>query len=141
METKEARIHLLRHSKTEWGAFGVLFDENSIPFVVTLENEETLLPVGMFKCHHTIYHHGKPQPYPTFEIEVPNRSRILFHKLNFDFQSKGCIGVGSEYEFINGIPAISESDKGFTEFYERFKKYQFLILTVEEHIIQPYKRA
>lgn len=139
-EIAEARIHLLRHAKSEWGCFGVLFDESGLPFVVTLENEKTLIPPSTegYSCYPSVYHKGG---YPTFEIIVPGHSRLLFHKLNFDYQSEGCIGVAEAYQIIGGRPAVAESDKGFTEFWTKYKNFQRLKLTVEEHIIQPYKRA
>ncbi len=130
-EIKDGRIHILRHAKSEWGCFGVMFewlDKGALPFAVTLENEQTLIPTGIFSAHRTVYYKGG---YPTWEIEIPGRSRILLHKLNFDDQSLGCIGIAEAYQFINGRPAISQSDAGFNEFMKRTSNYHRLKITVE----------
>lgn len=124
-------VAVLRHSKGPNGAFGVLFRYDGIPIGVTLENEETLLPsFTRLICVQDYYHHGG---YPTYEIQVPGRDRLLFHKLNWDFQSKGCIGVGEAYETLDNKPAIAQSEKGFKEFWETYKQYKTLNLVVLEY--------
>lgn len=123
------KAYVLRTAKNEFGAFGILFDGNGVPFAVTLENEETLIPEGIYDCKRSKYHGGG---YPTFEIIVDGRTRILFHRLNWDFQSKGCIGVAESYELINGIPAIAQSGKGFEEFWEKYRDFDTFKLEVHE---------
>lgn len=134
-------LFLLRHSKSPYGAFGVLLNFNCIPFATSLENEETLLSQssGVFRCDKSFYHKGG---YPTFEIIVPGRSRILFHKLNWDKQSEGCVGIGESYEVIEGIPGIAQSDKGFTEFWKLYGGFDKIDLVVVDHLIYPnYKNV
>lgn len=138
-------IHLLRHSNSQFGKFGVLFDYLGLPFNVTLENHEKAIPVtpenGFWKCIPAMFHGDakyQGKGYPTFEIIVPGRTEVKFHKLNFDYQSEGCVGLGEAYQIIDGKPAIAESDRGFTEFWTRYSQFPELWLSIEEHIIQPY---
>lgn len=127
-------VSLLRHSKSPFGAFGVLFNFDHIPFAVSLENEETLIPAGyIIPCKQDFYHHGG---YPTFEIIIPGRSRLLFHKLNWDFQSQGCVGVGEAYEYLKDRPAISNSQQGFEQFWNAYKGFKEIKLVVVEFPMQ-----
>jgi len=48
--------------------------------------------------------------------DVEGRTHILFHKGNIEADSHGCILIGEQFEFINGIPAVLSSKKGFQEF-------------------------
>jgi len=34
-------------------------------------------------------------------LDVPNRDWILIHNLNFNYQTKGCVGVGDDLAYIN----------------------------------------
>lgn len=133
------RIFLLRHSKGIKGAFGVLFNNDYIPFAVSLENEETLIPIGVHRAKQDYYISGG---YPTFEIQVSKRDRLLFHKLNWDFQSEGCIGIGESYEPIFNkeqgklIEGIAGSSKGFEEFWKLYKDEKEIEVVVVEHYME-----
>lgn len=123
--------HVAIHDK---GAFGVLLYKN-MPFAVSLErtfgdDEQsfyTVIPPGRFLCTKTVYH---KYGYETFEIHIPGHTRILFHKLNTEDQSLGCIGIGEEFGELNGQPAILQSGKGFKEFMVKFGDRDSFYLTV-----------
>ncbi len=77
------RFQLKRVAIHDYGAFGVLCF-NRIPFAVTLERtfeaqNRIVIEYGIYKCTQSYYYKGK---YSTYEIEVENHSRILFHKGN-----------------------------------------------------------
>lgn len=127
-----ARLFCLRHSKNSSGAFGTLFNSRGMPFAVSLENEETLLPAGLHLCKRDFYHAGN---YPTFEIQVAGRDRVLFHRLNWDYQSKGCIGIAESYEMVGDKPGIAASEKGFSEFWGLYKEFPEISLVVVEHYL------
>lgn len=101
------------------GTFGVL-KVGDVPFAVTLEPETTrrlAIPPGAYDCRRDFYHDGG---YETFEItDVPNRSRILFHKGNTPENSRGCVLIGEEFGELNGKPAILASGRGFKEFMDK----------------------
>lgn len=127
------KVYVLRHTKGVYGAFGVMFNDDGIPFAVTLENEETLIPAGIHKCTRDFYYAGG---YPTFEIQIKGRDRLLFHKLNWNHQSKGCVGIAESYEILNGIPAISQSGKGFQEFWDTYKNEKEIEIEVKEFYVK-----
>jgi hypothetical protein len=108
-------MNLIRVALNEHGMFGVLVDRE-IPFAVTLEPDGTqvkYIPSGVYDCHSTMYHKGG---YPTFEIIVPGRERILFHKGNTEADTRGCVLVGESFGVLNGKPGILQSGEGFSEF-------------------------
>lgn len=100
------------------------------PFAVALERtfadlrgtppapERPVLGNGRFPCKKTKYHRGG---YVTFEILVPGHSRILFHRLNWEDQSEGCVGIGESFAVLDGRTAIGDSKGGFDEFWSLVK--------------------
>jgi hypothetical protein len=48
--------------------------------------------------------------------DVPGRSEILFHKGNIDDDSRGCIVVGEQFNYVRGEDGITASKEGFEEF-------------------------
>jgi hypothetical protein len=59
-----------------------------------------------------MYHRGG---YESFEITgVVGHSRLLFHILNREIESEGCVGVGLKFSPFE--PAILESRRGFELF-------------------------
>lgn len=111
------RMELVRVSVGNDGAFGVLIHSN-YPFAVTLEPTYTerrhiKIPPGRWKCRKSFFHRGG---YRTFEVEVPNHSRILFHRGNVEPDTDGCILVAKSFGWLRGRAAILDSRKGFAEF-------------------------
>ena len=76
-------------------------------------NDSCILPDYYIVVPHTSPTHGK-----CFKVlGVQNRSDILFHKLNFYRQSKGCIGVGLIHADIDndGCIDVSSSRKAMNK--------------------------
>jgi len=115
------KIEIKIVSLIEDGCFGVLkIDE--VPILVTLwrtyspeENPKEVVKInpGVYRCTPTTYYkHG----YKTFEIHVPEHERILFHILNVETESDGCVGIGEKFGRLNGKAAILSSQNGFNKF-------------------------
>lgn len=96
------KILLDRFAESVDGTFGRLYIpiESKSMFAYTLEEEwrdnepnESRIPVGTYVCERTAYH--KMDDLPTFEImNVPGRSRILFHPGNTEEDTQGCVLLG-----------------------------------------------
>ena len=79
------------------GTFGFMQLDNFVFF--TLEEEwkdnlpnESCIPANTYEIHLSKYHRGG---YMTYEVmNVPGRSRILFHAGNTEEDTKGCILLG-----------------------------------------------
>ena len=118
-------LRLTRVAAQPQGAFGVLL-QDGVPFAVTLERtyaspgserEQFIkIPVGEWKCTRSTFFRGG---YPTYEIHVPGRSRLLFHKGNLEKDVDGCVLVGENFTVFGREPGIGSSSVGFTEFMAR----------------------
>ena len=59
---------------------------------------ESCIPAGTYVIERTVY---QRYGYPTYEVmDVPDRSRILFHPLNTEEDTEGCIGLGLNLGFL-----------------------------------------
>lgn len=117
-----------RVALTPIAAFGVLIGPDGYPFTNTLErpwanNQRgvSCVPTGHFKairCRRSADYNYSDSPKfgDTFQIIVPGRSLILFHKGNLSSDSHGCVLIGERYHVVNGIPGIADSAVGFNEF-------------------------
>jgi|SRR3972149_2066779 len=116
---------LVRISLISDGTFGVLLD-GDIPFALTVErpwlnNQRgvSCIPEGLYTCRRV----DSPKFGNTFEVSnVADRSEILFHKGNIDDDSRGCIIIGEQFEFLGGKVAVLSSAKGFGEFLDRTRE-------------------
>lgn len=116
---------LKRIALTDHGSFGVLIDENNIPFVLTLERpwlnnakKISCIPAGIYKCVRV----NTPLHGNCFEItQVQNRDSILFHKGNIEEDSEGCILIGENfaYNIKHGKPGVASSGAGYDEFMQK----------------------
>ena len=97
------------------GVFGNL-GLDGLPFAVTVENDEYLIPPGLYKCKRTHYINGD---YETFEIIVKGRTRILFHKGVIENHSLGCIITGEQFDIWKGKTAVFQSTKAFEELMQK----------------------
>src|SRR4030067_2866715 len=85
------------------GMFGVLVDDN-IAFAVTFEPpwfnndpDVSCIPEGTYTCRRI----NSPHFGLTYEITgVPDRANILFHKVNANPDTKGCVLIGEQFEII-----------------------------------------
>lgn len=133
-----ALLTLLRVGVDETGAYGVL-RQGQVPFAVTLERTYTVdglqivkIPPGHYECRRTRYEKGK---YDTYEIMVPGHSRMLFHKLNVETESEGCVGVAEEFGLLHGDPAILRASHGFEEFMQRTGGRDRWVLEVTDRLL------
>jgi len=116
------------------GTFGVLIDDEGIPFALTLENpwednrrNISCIPANQYVCKRVL----SPKFGDTFEItNVEDRSHILFHKGNTSKDTNGCILIGEQFEDINGVPGIAHSGKGYKEFMDKLLGHSNLILQI-----------
>ena len=64
------------------------------------------IPAGTYICRRTWYNTGG---YETFEVcDVPQRTRILFHIINTEEDTEGCIGITSRL----GVLEVGDEDSG-----------------------------
>ena len=99
-------LTLKRHSYTDDGIFGMLYDEKGDMIAVTLEHAyesgngdgsyAPKLTTGVHTCvrgQHRL--HGMSNDFTTFEITgVPGHTNILFHWGNYNRDSEGCVLLG-----------------------------------------------
>lgn len=131
---------LLRAHGTQDGVFGCMGPWTTVE-EEDLQNKRNVscIPVGAYVCRRTFYNRGG---YETFEVtDVPDRSDILFHILNTEEDTEGCIGVTSRL----GILKVNDEDgrgkvhklaglasrKAFKAFMEKWKGVDEFILIVE----------
>jgi hypothetical protein len=120
-------VELVRVCVAPQGAFGVLLRDGVPLGPVTLERTYPLsqtsangpqfvkIPAGRYRCLPTRFLGGG---YQTYEVTgVLGHSRLLFHRLNTETESEGCIGVGQRFGRYDDQPAILQSNLGFTEFW------------------------
>lgn len=82
------------------------------------------IPKGIYTVVHRSAAESTLCKYPHFHIlDVPGRSYVLFHRLNFVRQSKACIGVGKSRAYIDSdkLLDITESEKTLTALVELAK--------------------
>ncbi len=120
-----------------------MFDMAGVPFAVTLERtfgleNRVVVPSGISRCFKTHYNKGG---YDTFEIAVPGHFRVLFHTLNLEEQSEGCIGIGEFFDIFNGKPGIAASRKAFEEFWSKYGHFSEIQLEVKEYFVSNDSRG
>lgn len=129
---------LKRIAGNTFGTFGVLIDENNIPFVLTLERQwlnnrhgVSCIPTGIYECERvTTPLHGN-----CFQVmNVPDRDSILLHKGNIDDDSHGCILIGEKFEYAikNGKPGVAASGEGYDEFMSKLNGVDKFTLKIVE---------
>lgn len=124
-------VTIYRVKKGEEGAFGVMFDQSSYPFAVTLEHTfdsgDPLLPAKTYLCSRTRYEKGG---YDTFEIPLVGHARILLHRANTEADLRGCIGVAKEFSEFSSVHGVADSKKGFDEFWAKYGSHAQITLKV-----------
>jgi hypothetical protein len=131
----EMLLLLIRICSGEAGTFGVLkWSHELAPFALTLEDPwrnntpfVSCIPSGHYVCKPI----RSPAHGPTFEVQdVENRTHILFHKGNTHVDTQGCVLIGEQYEFLDGIPSVNSSRKGYTEWWETAKLLEEFMLEI-----------
>jgi len=128
---------IVRLEKSDQGLIGVLrFDE--VVFCMTLEPDTTFLKQGSYHCQRFS---GTKWP-DTFEIVVPGHTAVLFHSLNVETETRGCVGLAATVGYLDGVRAIGvparpgdkfNSKVTFEKFMERLKGQDFFTLFVTNH--------
>lgn len=123
------------------GVFGVMMD-GDVPFCVSLTHAygpdgKPIVGVGSRFCQlgtHVLDVPGA-QPFKTYEIMgVEGHTGLLFHPLNKEDQSKGCIGLGESFVLFGDIPGIADSRTAFGEFMNRAGGDTVIRLNVRESL-------
>lgn len=114
------QLQLIRTHISIDGAFGVLQDAQDPAFALfSLERtwdpaQLITIPSGLFICRRSYFHGGG---YDTYEITgVVGHDRLLFHILNVEEESEGCVGLGIRRGELRGEPAILDSTVAFEAF-------------------------
>lgn len=102
-----------------WGM--LVYKPTGVPICCTLERSylehddfyAPKIPEGRWHCSKSKYFKGN---YDTYEIHIPDHSRILFHKGNWPEDSDGCVLLGESFAVLNGKEALSDSKGAFDEF-------------------------
>lgn len=98
------------------GCFSVMLWDGR-PFAVSCErtfsNGRPIIKNGIYRCVRSYFNRGG---YETFEILVPNHTRVLFHKGNVETDSEGCVLVGRYFGRLDDKIAIINSSGAFAEF-------------------------
>lgn len=137
-------VYLNRIYSNSKQTLGVLafFNTTEIWTAKTLElpfiNNETnisCIPKGAYVCKYTRSNRlsaAKGHDFFTYEItNVPDRSGIRIHSINYFFQLLGCVGAGSTLKDINLDRQLDITHSGatITEF-EKIMGYQDFMLVV-----------
>ena len=124
-------VELIRLEESyDYGTFGVL-KLNKAVFCVTLEPADRLnktdissIPAQQYTCKR----YGN-----TFKVlDVPGRSRIMFHAGNVIENTEGCIILAEHFGKLHGERAVLNSGKTFNKFLEKLIGYDKLHLTIRE---------
>ncbi len=122
--------HLRRELEKGDAVWGRLYSDDDGVNFWSIENSETLIPEGLHACVRDYYHRGD---YPTFEIIVQGRDRLLFHSANYANELEGCIAPGKDRgETDDGRLAVWNSKKAFNEFWEIVKDEEEFLLLIKD---------
>jgi hypothetical protein len=128
-------LELVRYY-TPMGTFGELW-HGAIQHWKTVErvwtdNEKFIscIPEGAYLCRRI----NSPNHGETFVVmEVPDRYDILFHVANTMNDVQGCIGIGSDFGFVNGLWAVIQSGAAFTDFMDYLEDDDEFILDIRQY--------
>lgn len=121
--------HLQREKEKGDAVWGRLYNNDSDASFWAIENSATLIPEGLHPCVKDYYHRGD---YPTFEIIVEGRDRLLFHAANYANELEGCIAPGKDRgEAEDGRLAVWNSKKAFNEFWGIVKDEESFLLLIK----------
>jgi hypothetical protein len=125
------KVNILRMETTASGLIGVLMIDGIID-CFTMQPDPTdvhfSIPVGNYLCRR--YHSEK---FPdTFEIVVQGHTALLFHVMNLEDESKGCIGLGESVGYLKGKRAVLSSGVAFEQFMKGMGGDQQFNLIIED---------
>lgn len=126
-------VKIIRVERSEDGIIGVLkIDGRAQCWTLQPDDKDThfSIPSGSYPCQRF---HGKKYP-DTFEIIVSGHSALLFHPLNIEDESEGCIGLGEYLGAYKGKRAIFNTvrHKAFDDFMKVMGEDQKFNLFIED---------
>ena len=122
--------HLRRELQKDDAIWGRLYNDADGASFWTIENSAKPIPEGLHPCVKDYYHRGD---YPTFEIIVEDRDRLLFHAANYASELEGCIAPGKDRgETEDGKLAVWNSKKAFNEFWDLVQDEDNFLLMIED---------
>ena len=122
--------HLRRELQKGDARWGRLYNDADGASFWTIENSAKPIPEGLHPCVKDYYHRGD---YPTFEIIVEDRDRLLFHAANYASELEGCIAPGKDRgETEDGKLAVWNSKKAFNEFWDLVQDEEKFLLMIED---------
>ena len=122
--------HLRRELQKGDAIWGRLYNDADGVSFWTIENSAKPRPEGLHPCVKDYYHRGD---YPTFEIIVEDRDRLLFHAANYASELEGCIAPGKDRgETEDGKLAVWNSKKAFNEFWDLVQDEDNFLLMIED---------
>ena len=122
--------HLRRELQKGDAIWGRLYNDADGASFWTIENSAKPIPEGVHPCVKDYYHRGD---YPTFEIIVEDRDRLLFHAANYASELEGCIAPGKDRgETEDGKLAVWNSKKAFNEFWDLVQDEEKFLLMIED---------
>ena len=122
--------HLRRELQKGDAIWGRLYNDADGVSFWTIENSAKSIPEGLHPCVKDYYHRGD---YPTFEIIVEDRDRLLFHAANYASELEGCIAPGKDRgETEDGKLAVWNSKKAFNEFWDLVQDEDNFLLMIED---------
>lgn len=104
---KQMKLFLTRNDVTDHGLFGHLVADSGNFDCVTLERHDIDIPTGTYKM--TLYNSPEHGLTPLLH-DVPGRSMIEIHEGNWEFNSKGCILVGSFRDALDNTMIDNSKD-------------------------------
>lgn len=132
-------VILRRVSSRVDGMMGVILLKDSLgplPLCQTLEDPwnnnargASCIPAGVYNCALT----KTPHFGVVYEVlSVPGRDAILFHWGNTNRDTEGCIILGKEFGFLNGLVAVLESRAAFDRFMARMHGAPQFVLQIDD---------
>ena len=122
--------HLRRELQKGDAIWGRLYNDADGASFWTIENSAKPIPEGLHPCVKDYYHRGD---YPTFEIIVEDRDRLLFHAANYASELEGYIAPGKDRgETEDGKLAVWNSKKAFNEFWDLVQDEEKFLLMIED---------
>jgi hypothetical protein len=129
VEKEMIKWSLKREKKKDDAVWGKLYNEDGLE-MWSIENADKIIPAGEYLCKRDWYHRGN---YETFEVVVPNRSRILVHGANYAKQLEGCIAPGtSRGETEGGKLAVWSSKKAHKKYMESLRGEDVHLLVISD---------
>ena len=122
--------HLRRELQKGDAIWGRLYNDADGASFWTIENSAKPIPEGLHPCVKDYYHRGD---YPTFEIIVEDRDRLLFHAANYASELEGCIAPGKDRGETEDVKlAVWNSKKAFNEFWDLVQDEDNFLLMIED---------